>query len=52
MPEYICGKKDRCKHGENCPLKLHPLVHYICFERGAIMCRKEKKYLKTKSKSI
>lgn len=33
MPEYICGKKDRCKHGENCPLKLHPLTHYLCFER-------------------
>lgn len=51
MPEYICGKKDRCKHGENCPLKLHPLVHYICFERGAVKWQ-EKNYLRIKSKLI
>ena len=48
MPEYLCAKKNRCKHGEKCPFKLHPLTYFKCFERGAIC--KEKSYTKTKSK--
>ena len=52
MLEYLCAKKNRCKYGEKCPFKLHPLIYFKCFERGAIMCRKEKSYTKTKSKPI
>lgn len=36
-----CGKKDRCKHKDNCPYKYRPLPSYLCFDRGKI--RKENK---------
>ena len=50
MPEYLCAKKNRCKHGAKCTFKLQTSTYFKCFERGAIC--KEKSYTKRKSKSI